>query len=81
MGEIEFSLTEVRTENGRVYYRVSANGFQLPATVSVLAGLDTPTAEEDLKIWCARNIWRLETLTLIQADLPEAAGKKKARGA
>lgn len=81
MGEIEFCLQEIRTEDYRVYYRVFANGFQLPAIVSVYASQKATAGEAELKNWCARNIWRLETLTVIHADLAEVAEKKKARGA
>ena len=81
MGETQFSIEQIRTENYRVYYRVFADGVELPSVVCIYASQKNRHSDEELKAWCRKNAWRLDTGTIVHADLGRSEEKKKGRGA
>jgi hypothetical protein len=60
MGQIQFSIKHARTENYRVYYRVFADGVELPSMVCIFTSQKSKDSDEELKKWCRDNAWRLE---------------------
>lgn len=81
MGETEFSIELIRTENYRVYYRVFADGVELSSVVWIYASQKNRRSEEEVKIWCRNNAWKLGTGTIVHADLVRSEEKTKSRGA
>ena len=69
MGEIQVSVKEIRTENNRVYYRVFADGVELPSIVYIFASQKNRDSDEELKVWCKKNASKLDTGTIVRADL------------
>jgi hypothetical protein len=81
MGQIQFSIKHVRTENYRIYYRVFVDGVELPSMVCIFTSQKTKNSDEELKTWCADNAWRLETGAIVHVDLTALSQKKTGRGA
>lgn len=80
MGEIQVSVKEIRTENNRVYYRVFADGVELPSIVYIFASQKNRDSDEELKVWCKNNASKLDTGTIVHAELVRVE-KKKGHGA
>jgi len=81
MSDVRFSIEQIRAENYRVYYRVFADGVELPSIVCIFASQKNNTSDELLKDWCRDNAWKLETGTIVHAELMDSEEKKKSRGA
>ena len=80
MGETQFSIEQIRAENYRVYYRIFADGVELPSVVCIYASQKNRRSDEELKARCRKNAWRLDTGTIVHADLGHSEEKTKARG-
>jgi len=81
MGQIQFSIKHVRTENYRIYYRVFADGVELPSMVCIFTSQKSKDSDEELTTWCRNNSWRLESGTIVHVDLTALSEKKTGRGA
>jgi len=81
VGDVRFSIEQIRAENYRVYYRVFADGVELPSVVCIFASQKNIRSDELLTAWCRDNAWRLETGTVIHANLSDSEEKNKSRGA
>ncbi len=81
MDETQFSIEQIRAENYRVYYRVFADGVELPSVICIYASQKNRRSEEELKAWCRNNAWKLETGTIVHAEIGRSEEKKKGRGA
>ena len=68
MGEIRFSVKEIRTENRRIYYRTFADGVELPSLVYIFESEKNPDSDKELLNWCRNNLSKLETGTIVRAD-------------
>ena len=69
MDERQFLVLEVGKENHRIYYRVTADGVELPSLVCIFASQRSTNVGEELKTWCKNNATRLESGAILQADL------------
>ena len=76
-----FSIERIRAENYKVYYRVFADGVELPSIVYIFASQQSAKTEDELQAWCKDNVSRLESGRVIHADPAELGGKTKGRGA
>jgi hypothetical protein len=87
MGQIQFSIKHVRTENYRIYYRIFADGVELSSMVCIFTSQKSKDSDEELKTWCRNNAWRLESGAIVHVDLANAnsatafSQKKTGRGA
>jgi len=81
MGQIQFSIKPVRIENYRIYYRVFADGVELPSMVCIFSSQKSKDSDEELKTWCRNNAWRLESGAIVHVDLTAFSEKKTGRGA
>jgi hypothetical protein len=69
MDERQFSVSETKRENYRIYYRVKADGVELPSLVCIFASHKSAESENELKAWCKSNAGRLESGAILQVDL------------
>jgi hypothetical protein len=46
MDQIQFSIKHVRTENYRIYYRVFADGVELPSMVRIFTSQKSKDSDE-----------------------------------
>ena len=69
MDEKQFAVLEINRENHRIYYRVKADGVELPSLVCIFASHKSADSEKELKVWCKNNAARLESRAVLQADL------------
>ena len=69
MGRIQFSIKYVRTENYRVYYRVFADGVELPSMVFIFPSQKSKDSDIKLEVWCRNHSWRLESGAIVYVDL------------
>jgi len=81
MGQIQFSIKHARTENYRIYYRVFADGVELPSMVCIFSSQKSKDSDEELKKWCGDNAWRLESGAIVHVDLTALGEKQTGRGA
>jgi hypothetical protein len=67
MGQIQFSIKHARTENYRVYYRVFADGVELPSMVCIFTSQKNKDSDDELKIWCriTHGGWRAAQLFML----------------
>jgi hypothetical protein len=79
VSDVRISIKQIRAENHRVYYRVFADDVELPSMVCIFASQKNNRSDELLTTWCKDNAWRLETGTIIHADLIDS--DEKGRGA
>ena len=75
--ERQFLVFEVSRENHRIYYRVKADGVELPSLVCIFASHKSADSEKELKIWCKHNAARLESGVILHADLGAEPGRSK----
>ena len=68
--ERTFSVEEIGSNHFNFYYRVSADGVELPSIVYVMPSQKSRRTAEHLKSWCRRNSHLLAEGKVIQADLP-----------
>ena len=76
--DVQVSIKQVGTENYRVYYRVFADGVELPSLVCIFASSRTAKTEDKIKTWCSENTWRLQTGTIVHADSAESEKAREA---
>jgi hypothetical protein len=67
--ERQFLVFEISRENHRIYYRVNADGVELPSLVCIFASQKSTDSEKGLKAWCKNNAARLESGAILHADL------------
>jgi len=67
--ERQFLIFEISRENHRIYYRVNADGVELPSLVCIFASQKSTDSEKGLKAWCKNNAARLESGAILHADL------------
>ena len=69
MGEKQFVVLEINRENHRIYYRVKADGVELPSLVCIFASHKSADSEKELQVWCKNNAARLKSGVILHADL------------
>jgi hypothetical protein len=67
--ERQFLVLEISRENHRIYYRVNADGVELPSLVCIFASQKSTDSEKELKAWCKNNAARLESGAIVHAHL------------
>jgi hypothetical protein len=81
VNQIQVSIKHVRTENYRIYYRVFADGVEVPSMVCIFSSQKSKDSDEELKTWCRNNVWRLESGAIVHVDLTAFSDNKTGRGA
>jgi hypothetical protein len=72
--EKQFVVLETNRENHRIYYRVKADGVELPSLVCIFASHKSTDSEKELKVWFKNNAARLESGVILHADLSTEHG-------
>jgi hypothetical protein len=67
----KYSVQEIRCKHFNVYYRVMADGVELPSTVFIMPSQKTTRSTEQLKTWCKQNSHLLADGQVVRADLDE----------
>ena len=75
MDEKQFVILETNRENHRIYYRVKADGVELPSLVCIFASHKSADSEKELKVWCKNNAARLESGVILHVDLSAEHGR------
>jgi hypothetical protein len=73
--EKQIVVFEINRENHRIYYRVKADGVELPSLVCIFTSHRSADSEKELKVWCKNNAARLESGVILHADLSAEHGK------
>jgi len=68
---LAIKICEVRREGFRIYYRVLVNSIEKPSLVFIKASDRTVYGESALEKWCAKNVDKLESGTVVEAKLSE----------
>jgi hypothetical protein len=69
VGERRFEVSEASRRNHRIYYRVKADGVELPSLVCIFESQYHAGLEEELRMWCKDNASRLESGAILEANL------------
>jgi hypothetical protein len=67
--EGRFEVSEASRRNHRIYYRVRADGVELPSLVCIFESQQHAGFEEELRMWCKNNADRLESGAILEASL------------